>query len=214
MAHLVAVSPMIVEVLGSVCSRVPPIGIGSGIHWAEWKSQHDAAPMDSDRKRQLDLLRIVCSVAWADGDVSSQEKQLLARLVAQYFPSGDGSDAMAEAAQQLSAWALDGSVLKEVIPRLSAVEDRLLALKLAYMMARVGQRPQDSSSINAEEKVLYRQLVEGLGLSEAQIQEAEWAAEQELTSGKGIWTLLGSALSGLGAWPTSEMLEKPGMQWL
>jgi hypothetical protein len=26
--------------------------------------------------------------------------------------------------------------------------------------------------------------------------------------------MLGAALSGLGAWPTTEMLETPGMQWL
>lgn len=170
--------------------------------------------MASERERQLDLLRIVCSVAWADGEVSSQERQLLEKLVVQYFPSADGSDGTAEAARQLSAWAMDGSVLREVIPRLQAEEDRLLALKLSYMMARVGQRPQDDSSINAEEKALYRQLVEALGLSESQVKEAEWAAEQELASGKGVWALLGAAFSGLGAWPTRDMLETPGMQWL
>ena len=56
--------------------------------------------------------------------------------------------------------------------------------------------------------------MEGLGLSESQIQEAEWAAEQELASGRNVWSLIGDALSGLGAWPSSEMLEKPGIQWL
>lgn len=170
--------------------------------------------MERDRERQLDVLRIICSVAWADGEVSAQEKQLLERLVAQYFPTTDGSEATAEAARQLSAWTQGGAVLQEVIPRLGAEEDRLLAVKLAYMMARVGQRPQDSSSINPEEKALYRQLVEGLGLSDDQVREAEWAAEQELATGQGVWALLGAALSGLGAWPTTEMLETPGMQWL
>ena len=94
------------------------------------------------------------------------------------------------------------------------MEDRLLAVKLANMVARVSKRAEDTDLINPQEKALYRGLVEGLGLSESQIQEAEWAAEQELASGRNVWSLIGDALSGLGAWPSSEMLEKPGIQWL
>lgn len=170
--------------------------------------------MASDRDRQLDLLQIVCCVAWADGDVSAEEKRLLEKLVARYFPTADGSETTVEAAQQLAAWSVDESVLDAAIQRLTIGEDRLLALKLAYMMARVSKRPEDTSSINAQEKALYRRLVEGLRLSEAEVKEAEWAAEQELSSGKGIWALLGATFSGLGAWPSQEMLETPGMQWL
>lgn len=166
------------------------------------------------RERQLDLLRIVCCVAWADGDVSADEKRLLEKLVAQYFPGSEGSNPSEEAARQLAAWSLDDTVLEDAIRSLESEEDRLLALKLANMMARVGQRPEDTSPINAQEKAVYRRLVEGLGLSETQVQEAEWAAEQDLASGKGVWAMLGAALSGLGAWPTTEMLETPGMQWL
>lgn len=170
--------------------------------------------MTRERERQLDLLRIVCSVAWADGDVSQEEKRLLEKLVAQYFPTTEGLGAQEQAARQLAAWSLDTTLLDAVIERLDRDEDRWLALKLAHMMARVSQRPGDDSAINPQEKALYRRLVDGLGLSETQVQEAEWAAEQELSSGKGVWALLGSALSGLGAWPTTEMLETPGMQWL
>lgn len=170
--------------------------------------------MASDRERQLDLLQIACCVAWADGDVSAEEKRLLEQLVARYFPSQDGSDATVEAARQLAAWTVDEEVLDAVMARLTVAEDRVLALKLAYMMARVSQRPEDTSAINPQEKAIYRRLVEGLRLSEAEAKEAEWAAEQEQSSGKGIWALLGAAFAGLGAWPSQEMLETPGMQWL
>ena len=177
--------------------------------------ERDKADRDpSDRERQLDLLRVVCCVAWADGDVSADEKGLLEKLVAKYFPCGEGSEANQEAARQLAAWTVESSVLEEVIPRITNAEDRVLALKLSYMMARIGQRPQDSSPINPQEKALYRQLVEALGVSDAEVRQAEWAAEQELSSGRGVWAALGAAFSGLGAWPTQEMLETPGMQWL
>ena len=170
--------------------------------------------MDDSRERQLQVLRIVCSVAWADGAVSDEEQRLLASLIARYFPSEDGSNALEEAAQQLTAWSVDASLLDEAMAQLVHDEDRILALKLAYMMARVSQRPGDCGPINAEEKQLYRRLVEGLDLSEAQVKEAEWAAEEELSRGPSLWTVLGSAFSGLGAWPSREMLETPGMQWL
>ena len=170
--------------------------------------------MASDRERQLDLLQVACCIAWADGDVSAEEKRLLEQVVVRYFPSEDGSDATAEAANQLAAWTGNQALLDEVLARLTVAEDRLLALKLAYMMARVSQRPEDSAAINPQEKVVYRRLVDGLGLTEAEVKEAEWAADQELASGKGLWALLGDAFSGLGAWPSQEMLETPGMQWL
>ncbi|MEX0587879.1 MAG: TerB family tellurite resistance protein [Cyanobium sp.] len=170
--------------------------------------------MVSQRERQLDLLRIVSCMAWADGDVSDQERRLLEKLVTQYFTIDNSSSAPEEATQQLAAWRQDDSSLEEVVKRLDQLEDRLLVLKLANMMARVSQRPEDSSAINPEEKVVYRRLVDVLGLDEVQVKEAEWAAERELSEGKGIWAVLGTALSGLGAWPTTEMLETPGMQWL
>jgi len=173
-----------------------------------------SVPGSSTRDRQLDLLKVVCCVAWADGDVSADEKRLLEKLIARYFPCGTGSQASEEAGRQLAAWTVEASVLEEVIPRLSSREDRVLAVKLSYMMAKVGQRPQDISPINPAEKALYRQLVEALGLSDSEVEEAEWAAEQELSSGQGLWAALGAAFSGLGAWPSQEMLETPGMQWL
>lgn len=170
--------------------------------------------MASDRERQLNLLQIACCVAWADGDVSAEEKRLLEQVVTRYFPAGDGSDPTGDAARQLAAWTSNDAPLNELMERVTVAEDRLLALKLAYMMARVSQRPEDTAPINPQEKVVYRRLVEGLGLTEAEVKEAEWSAEQELASGKGVWALLGNAFSGLGAWPSQEMLETPGMQWL
>ena len=61
--------------------------------------------------------------------------------------------------------------LDALIPRVRSEEDWQLALKLGYMMNRVGRRPRDITSINPLEKlekVAYRRLVEGLGLGDAQ----------------------------------------------
>ncbi|MEB3200049.1 MAG: TerB family tellurite resistance protein [Synechococcaceae cyanobacterium] len=171
---------------------------------------------DSPLAHQLDLLRVVCCVAWADGDVSPAEKQLLEKLVSQYFPAGESAEeeGTLAAARQLAAWTMDLQVLDEVLPRLTSEEDRLLALKLAYMMVRVDRRPEDDADINPGEKVAYRRLVEGLGLDEQQVREAEWAAEKELAAQRSPWAVLTSVFAGLGAWPTPEVLETPGVGWL
>ena len=169
--------------------------------------------MSSSRDRQLDLLRIVCCVAWADGDMSVEEGRLLALIEARYFGADDKVGA-GSSGEHLSYSNLGELQLEQLIERLESVEDRLLALKLANMMARVSKRQQDTDLINPEEKAVYRRLVEGLDLSESQIQEAEWAAEMEVSTGRNIWTLIGNSLSGLGAWPSAEMLEKPVGHWL
>lgn len=169
---------------------------------------------DPSRQRQLDLLRIVCCVAWADGDVSEAEKTLLEQLVAQYFPQPpDEGASVLTAARQLAAWAQELTALEEVVPRLSLAEDRVLALKLSYLMARIDRRTPDEPSINPQEKRAYRRLVELCDLPEEQVREAEWAAERDLANRHSPWDLLTAAFANLGAWPSPEILSTPGIGW-
>jgi tellurite resistance protein len=169
---------------------------------------------DAGQQRPLDLLKIACCVAWCDGDVSPEEKQLLEDLVFRYFPLDVGDSSLEDAASQLSAWALDLSALDEVIPRLSNDEDKLLAAKFAYMVARVGQKPGDEAPINPQEKKAYRYLVAALGLEEHQLEAVEWAADQELESTKGIKGLFGFLFDGLSTWPSQDVLGSSPMLWL
>ena len=173
-----------------------------------------ANPADSDQQRPLDLLKIACCVAWSDGDVSAEEKHLLEDLVFRYFPLEVGDSSLEAATSQLTAWAMDLSALDEVIPRLNSEEDKLLAVKFAYMVARVGQNPGDRSAINADEKKAYRYLVAALGMGERQVEEVEWAADKELDSSKGIKGLFGFLFDGLATWPSQEVLGSSPMLWL
>ena len=171
-------------------------------------------PADSDQQRPLDLLKIACCVAWSDGDVSAEEKHLLEDLVFRSFPLEVGDSSLEAATSQLTAWAMDLSALDEVIPRLNNEEDKLLAVKFAYMVARVGQNPGDTSAINADEKKAYRYLVAALGMGERQVEELEWAADKELDSSKGIKGLFSFLFDGLATWPSQEVLGSSPMLWL
>jgi hypothetical protein len=58
--------------------------------------------------------------------------------------------------------------------------------------------------VNPAEKQAYRRLLEALQLPEGEVEEAEWAARQELQQKRGVLEVLGMALAGWGAWPSIE----------
>lgn len=134
------------------------------------------------QERDRDLLNILSCVAWSDGELSAEEKDLLVQL---------GADEVAAS----EAHGLE--TLDALIPRLDSDDDRQLAVKLAYQVIRISRRPGETSSINAQEKVAYRRLIDGLGLEETQIQEAEWAAEQDLAGHTSLLGFLASRFQGL-----------------
>lgn len=150
---------------------------------------------------QAALLRVVCTVAWADGECSRAERELLAEQVANHL-QGDNPDSFGEA--QLEAFLaerLPVAGLDDLVTQLPGSDDRQLALKLSYMMVRVGRRSAAEPSINAQERVAYRHLAELLGLEDARIQEIEWAAEADLPKKEGLAQLLAELTAG---WRTPD----------
>ena len=122
---------------------------------------------------QAALLRIVCTVAWADGECSRAERELLAEQVVAHLHGGS-PDSLGEA--QLEAFLaerLPVSGLDDLVTQLPGSDDRQLALKLSYMMVRVGRRSPAEASINAQERVAYRHLVELLGLEEQRLRRLQ-----------------------------------------
>ena len=145
---------------------------------------------------QAALLRIVCTVAWADGECSTAERELLAEQVATLL-NGDSPTGLGEAQlETFLAERLPVAGLDALVDQLPGSDDRQLALKLSYMMVRVGLRSPGEPSINAQERVAYRQLVELLGLEDARIQEIEWAAEADLPKKEGLAQLLAELTAG------------------
>ncbi len=145
---------------------------------------------------QAALLRIVCTVAWADGECSTAERELLAELVARHL-HGDSPNLVDEAKlEAFLAERLPVAGLDALVAQLGSSDARQLALKLSYMMVRVGRRSPAESSINAQERLAYRRLVELLGLDDVKIQEIEWAAEADLPKKEGLAQLLAELTAG------------------
>ena len=157
-----------------------------------------ASPSDLPAADDLDLLRILCCVAWADGEFSPEEKGLLDRLVDRYVIGSGKDEGTAEvAAEVLAASPEPLEALDALLPRLTGQDDRQLVVKLAYMMIRVGGRLGEESGINAREKVAYRRVVDAVGLPDSEIEEAEWAGEEELARHGGLLGVLRSRFSWL-----------------
>jgi hypothetical protein len=157
----------------------------------------------------LTLLRLLCCIAWSDGQVSDKERELLESLTTRLLLPNSDPAAAVDTLESLVAEALQPEALEGLIAGLQGHDQRLLALKLAYMVIRVSQEPGDSSSINLREKQAYRRLVDALGLSEQEVEEAQWAAEQDLRQHNSLWNLLFSRFSTLGAWPSDALLANP-----
>lgn len=167
------------------------------------------SPSGTDPFRELTpaqraLLRLVCWVAMADGELAAEERQLLERVVARTLPAWDAGEASAQAVQALVAETLAEPNLEALTAALGAADERQLAVKLAFQMACINQRPEDASLFNTAEKRAYRSLVDHLKLPDAEVAAAEWAARQELERKPGLLEVITTALAGFGAWPALE----------
>jgi hypothetical protein len=87
-------------------------------------------------------------------------------------------------------------------------------VKLAVLMMGANQRPQDDAAVNPAEKSAYRRLLAALALPEAAVQEAEWAARQELQRPRSLGELISETLAGFGAWPAHGDTDLPLGYWL
>lgn len=171
-------------------------------------------PLDGLSRSQRALLRILCWIAWCDSNLADEERELLERLVARTLPPGSPPQAAAEVLAGLLAIDRQGTAVEDLVADLESGDDRLLAAKLAVQMAGISRRPEDQAAINRAEKGAYRRLLEALALSEDQVQEAEWAARQELEQPRNLVELIGSALRGFGAWPPLQDGDPSLSRWL
>lgn len=170
-------------------------------------------PLDGLSPSQRALLRIVCWVAWADGDFATEERELLDKLLQRLLPADTGTGAAASAAA-LTTEAPSAGELASLVAALEGSDQRQLAVKLALQMVSVNRRPGDEAAINPAEKGAYRQLLDALALPESEVEEAEWAARQELAQPRSLLELIGATLSGFGAWPALENGQLPPGYWL
>jgi hypothetical protein len=172
------------------------------------------SPLASLNPSQRALLRIVCWVAWADGDFAEEERTLLEKVVARTLAPLDSAEGPSLAVSHLAAQNLQPVEVEQLVADLEGADVRQQAVKLVVQMMGVNQRPEDDAAVNPAEKDAYRRLLAALALPEAAVQEAEWAARQELQRPRSLLELISETLAGFGAWPAQADSPLPLGFWL
>ncbi len=128
--------------------------------------------------KQMNILRAVTAMAWADGVLEPGEIDMMAtKLSAAFAPDESGQ---AELAQKIVDYFSQNVPLDEVLPKLPDEGDRRLILKLGYLTIEASARSEGEPLVNLQELDAFHQLAEMLKLSPEVIHSVSEEAKQEL----------------------------------
>ena len=133
------------------------------------------------------LLRIVLNLmALADGDISTEEKELIIHLENQYFDK-----------VKIHSWdeAYRDSKDLKVIAQSVHEDSRLLIARLSYMVI-ASSRNEHECIVNMDERNAFNQLTNALELNEDEVQIVIQEALIEMSNQPDLWEIL---FQGLGS---------------
>jgi len=122
-----------------------------------------APPPPPIAPKQMNLLRVVAAMAWADGHLADEEIEVMLDRFSQLFASN--RDRQLSLKQELREYLVQNLPLEEVVPQLTSDRDKELVLELAYETIASSSRTPDEAAINADESAAYTKLVSLLGLA-------------------------------------------------
>lgn len=123
--------------------------------------------------RQMNILRAVAAMAWADGQLEPDEIHLMLDEFAMLFANSETEQEKLKS--RLGEYLEQNLPLEEIVPSIKSVEDRKLTLKLAYQVIQSSRRNPDEPLINLDEAAAYQRLVRILALSPEDVSEVEQA---------------------------------------
>ncbi|MCT7951733.1 TerB family tellurite resistance protein [Ancylothrix sp. C2] len=128
-------------------------------------------PPPSITPHQMNLLRVVTSMAWADGELAQEEVDLmLDRLSGLFAKESTQKEALS---QELRDYLMQNIPPEESIAKLVSQEEKELVLQLGYEVIAASARTPDEPKINAEEAEAYKKLVKLLNLPEEAVKRVE-----------------------------------------
>lgn len=141
-------------------------------------------PPPSITPAQMNLLRIVASMAWSDGNLAEEEVDIMLDRFSGLF-AADAPELNA-LRQELRDYLMQNIPLEELIPKLQSVGERELVLRLGYEVIASSARTPDENNINADEEVAYQTLIDLLGFAPETVQRIEAEARDELKNSEGL----------------------------
>ncbi|MEM9904975.1 MAG: TerB family tellurite resistance protein [Cyanobacteria bacterium P01_D01_bin.44] len=135
-------------------------------------------PPPSISPRQMNLLRIVLALAWADGNLAKEEVDVMLSSFSRVFAAT--AERQQHLEQELKGYLVQDIPLAELVPRLQTQPEKEFVLRLSYEVISSSARTPDEAPINQEESEVYQQLVALLGLSPETVQRVEAEAQTAL----------------------------------
>ena len=146
--------------------------------------------------RQMDMLRAVAAMAWADGKLEPDEIRLMLDEFATLFATSETERSSLKI--QLRDYLGQNIPLEEVIPNIKSIEDRKMILRLGYQVIQASRRHPDEPMVNLDEAAAYQRLVRILDLPADVVAEIEGAiAPTDESHPNGIVKALASRLHEL-----------------
>ena len=125
-------------------------------------------PTISDR--QIKMLRIVASMAWADGSIAPEEAQVMVSRLSRLF--AEDAEQQQHLQEELQNYLAQDVSIENLVAELDTPE-REQVLKLSYEVIASSARTPDEATINEEEAAAYTRLVALLGLPEDVVRRLE-----------------------------------------
>ena len=146
--------------------------------------------------RQMDMLRVVSAMAWADGKLEPDEIRLMIDEFAILFAKTDAERSSLKT--QLRDYVGQNIPLEEVVTNIKSVEDRKMTLRLGYQVIQASRRSPNEPLVNLDEAAAYQRLVRILALPSEVVADIEASiTPPEQTNSNGIIKALVSRLHKL-----------------
>ena len=129
------------------------------------------SPSPSITPRQMNMFRIVASMAWSDGSLAGEEADLMLERLSSLFVTDPTQQHTLQ--QELRDYLMQNIPLEELTSKLQNHEEREIVLRLGYEVIRSSSRTPEEDDINEEEAIAYQKLVSLLGLPADVVQRIE-----------------------------------------
>ncbi|MEO0645822.1 MAG: TerB family tellurite resistance protein [Cyanobacteria bacterium J06650_10] len=131
--------------------------------------------------RQMNLLRVVLSMAWADETLEQKEVDVMLNRFSQLFATDPEQQDYLQS--QLKEYFVQDVPLEEAASKITSEAEKEIALRLSYEVINASARTPEESNVNAAEKDAYRKLISHLNLPAEIVARAEQEATAALNKG-------------------------------
>ncbi|MBD2091136.1 TerB family tellurite resistance protein [Microcoleus sp. FACHB-1515] len=141
-------------------------------------------PSPSISPRQMNLLRIVTSMAWSDGNLSEEEVDVMLDRFVKIFAPDSGLHERLSC--ELRDYLMQNIPLSELTPKLQSDEERELVLQLGYEVIRSSARNASEDLINEQESAAFQKLVQLLNLPAETVDRVQAEVAGQTHSSEGM----------------------------